>query len=228
MMTNNFNFTFGEDYKTDFTTYVNEIIAVTRAQVQAKREAVKGYIEVQKDPTEESIVQVNRKLAGFSETLANRQLRMQIIENLTDCYVSATGERPEPKQLERLTGAILNEELTDPNPHKVSQEERPFMSTTQMSRRQHGTRGNRKSNVKGEWLSNLGGESEEDTNGNHSRVDSYLAIDGKTYRKPIRRTRGNQEAVTIENNTKSRNEERRKKYVEFTKTQPVYTWNMYE
>ena len=204
-----FNFTFGgvnTDYKTEFTTYVNEIIKTTKAQVQAKREAVKeneayaikctGYL------TESDAVGIKMKAdEDFAETLANRQLRIQIIENLTDCYIEATSERPDPKQLERLTDAILNEELTDRHPDKITRTEYPFMSDWQMDTRHDGE------------ASETGAES--------------IGTDGRNHRKPVRRKRSTSEGIYVDKIAKMRNKERKERYVEFTKVQPVKRWNMY-
>lgn len=206
MTTNKFNFTFGEDYKTDFITYVNEIIAVTRAQVQAKRSFIKtnedyaikcvGYL------TESDSVGINMKAdEDFADTLANRSLRIQIIENLTDCYVAATGERPAAKQLERLTDAILNEELSDRKKNKIRTMEYPFMSDWQIDER-HDME-----------ASDTGAES--------------VGTDGRNYRKPTRRKRSTSEGIYVDKIAKIRNTERKKKYHEFTKVQPIQRWNMY-
>ncbi|MEW4281782.1 hypothetical protein [Priestia megaterium] len=205
MTNNNFNFTFGEDYKTDFTTYVNEIIAVTRAQVQAKRDFVKKSTEAHtkhhKDEMRATFTANLHADIAFEDTLANRQLRIQIIENLTDCYVAATGERPEPKQLERLTDAILNEELSDRHPDKISRTEYPFMSDWQIDVRHDGE------------ASEGGAES--------------VGTDGRNYRKPVRRKRSTSENIYVDKIAKIRNKQRKDKYVEFTKVQPVKRWNMY-
>lgn len=60
--------------------------------------------------------------------LTERTIRMQMIEELTDEYVAQTGERPDVSELERLTNAVLHEELSDPRPDKMTLEEYPIMS----------------------------------------------------------------------------------------------------
>ncbi|CAH0304587.1 hypothetical protein [Priestia megaterium] len=198
---NNFNFTFSANHKAELEAYINDIITVTRAQVQAKRDAVKEYIAMQESPTEEDIAQVNRKLAGFADTLANRQLRIQIIENLTDCYFEATDASPDAKQLERLADAILHEELYSDDNYYVKHTEYPILNERKHESRTH-------KDVKPEGL---------------ETVDTG----GKNQRKPTKRKRGKYENAFIDKHTRSKNRERRKKYHEFTKVQPIKHWNMY-
>lgn len=227
--TNEFNFTFSGNHKAELIAYVERIIETTKAQVQAKREHVKQYIAMQENPTEEDIAQINRMFnENYSDTLANRQLRMQIVEDLTECYRGAAGDWPDGLVLERLTNAILHEELTDPNPHKISQEEYPFLSEVQAERRQFGQRGSQSSNIQGEKVTDLSGMKDEDSSGKHHNSPAdHLDCDGRSRRKPIRRTRGTHESLEIEKRTKSKNRERRRKYQEFTKVQPVKRWNLY-
>jgi hypothetical protein len=204
-MTNDFKFTFGEEYKADFTRYVNEIITVTKAQVQAKRDFVKKALE-KIEFIYGKITEEDKALAkasadhNLANTLANRSLRMLIIENLTDCYVAATGERPEGAELERLTNAILHEELTDMHPDKITRNEYPFMSEWQFD----GRHGNEYSDTLGE----------------------AHGSDGRKHSKPTRRVRTGREHFAVNKHTKSRNVERKRKYREFTKVQPVKHWNM--
>jgi hypothetical protein len=66
---------------------------------------------------------------------ANRQKRMTVIHELIEAYIAATGERPDPTQLDRLATLILREELTDDDPYKMSHEEDPILSDTQRGRR---------------------------------------------------------------------------------------------
>jgi hypothetical protein len=225
----NFNFTFSTNHKAELEAYINDIITVTRAQVQAKMDHTKLLLSISINPSE-SAEERAKELAdeAFVNTLANRQLRIQIIENLTDCYFEATDASPDAKQLERLADAILCEELTDPNPHKISQEEFPFLSEVQAERRQFGRRGSQASNTQGERVTDLSGMKDEDSNGKyHNSPADHLDSDGKSRRKPIRRTRGTNEALLFESKVRSKNRERRKKYQEFTKVQPVKRWNMY-
>jgi hypothetical protein len=63
--------------------------------------------------------------------LADRSKRMKLIEDLTEAYVTQTGERPDPTQLDRLATLILREELTDATPWKTRNTEYPITSDRQ-------------------------------------------------------------------------------------------------
>lgn len=67
--------------------------------------------------------------------IEDRDERMTAAKTLIDEYVVAIGERPDGTILEQLTDYILREELLDPNPHKVSQNEYPIFSARQLSDR---------------------------------------------------------------------------------------------
>lgn len=71
--------------------------------------------------------------------IPDRAERMEMIEKLIEEYVEDTGERPDDRQLERLASAILYEELQgDTRPDKVTLEERPILTFSQIKRR-HGS-----------------------------------------------------------------------------------------
>jgi hypothetical protein len=203
-MTNGqFNFTFSANHKAELEAYINDIITVTRAQVQAKRDFVKEARELYYNDTTEAAQQYVDNIADskFSDTLANRQLRIQIIENLTDCYFAATGEMPNAKQLERLADAILCEELTDQRRNKMQAVEYSFMSTWQLDARHEK-----------EYAEVL--------------ADGHGA-DGRNYNRPTRRVRTGREHHAVNKQAKSRNDARKAKYREFTKVQPIQRWNMW-
>lgn len=61
--------------------------------------------------------------------------RFAAIERLTDDYITATGKRPEPAQLDKLATLCLYEEVTDPNEHKMLHEPEPVLSDRQYDRR---------------------------------------------------------------------------------------------
>ncbi|MCY9577944.1 hypothetical protein [Paenibacillus alvei] len=67
--------------------------------------------------------------------IEDRDERMTAVQALIDEYVTEIGERPDGAIVEQLTDYILREELLDPNPYKVSQNEYPILSTRQMSDR---------------------------------------------------------------------------------------------
>lgn len=190
----NFNFTFSANHKAELEAYINDIITVTRAQVQAKRDYVKNYAG--DEPSDmKRIIGEDTANYEFRDTLANRQLRIQIIENLTDCYFAATDASPDAKQLERLADAILCEELTDQRRNKMQTVEYSFMSTWQLDARHEK-----------EYAEVL--------------ADGHGA-DGRNYNRPTRRVRTGREHHAVNKQAKSRNDARKAKYREFTKVQPV-------
>lgn len=197
---NNFNFTFSANHKAELEAYINDIITVTRAQVQAKRDWIKDGLSALEnyfgELTEDDKVSTNETAEhDFADTLANRQLRIQIIENLTDCYFAATDASPDAKQLERLADAILCEELTDQRRNKMQAVEYSFMSTWQLDARHEK-----------EYAEVL--------------ADGHGA-DGRNYNRPTRRVRTGREHHAVNKQAKSRNDARKAKYREFTKVQPV-------
>jgi len=149
--------------------------------------------------------------------LADRTQRMALIKRVTEDYViahadvnqavldawdsrGAKGERPSPLPLDaalvdRLTDAILDEELTDPNPYKVSHEEYPFMSEWQLDLRR-----DRETGLK----------AVEET-----------GTDGRDYRKPTRRRRTNYENWRMDNDARGRNKTRQEQYKRDTAAGPV-------
>lgn len=125
-----------------------------------------------------------------------REVRLVKIEELTERYFAETGGMPDGLALERLADLCLYEELTDPNIHKVAHTEYPFLSEHQFDRRD-----SRESSV-GEAIDNS-------------------AADGRKHYPPTRRTRSDYENKLVDKKAKIRNKERKKKYAEFTKVQPV-------
>lgn len=127
-----------------------------------------------------------------------RELRLVKIEVLTEDYFTKTGEFPDSVALERLSDLCLFEELTDENIHKVAHTEYPFLSEHQFDRRDS------RESVVGEAIDNS-------------------AADGRKHTKPTRRTRTDYENRFVDKKAKTRNKERKQKYVDFTKVQPVET-----
>ncbi|HDR7992626.1 hypothetical protein COK77_08075 [Bacillus cereus] len=130
-----------------------------------------------------------------SGAISNRDVRAKEIKSLTDAYVEAVGERPEPKQLERLADLLLYEELHDTHPDKMTLEEYPIMSETQLSRRHSGEVS--------------------------MKVAEEYGVDRRNYKPPVRRKRTRKETWQIDRDAKARNEERRKVYREFTRVQAI-------
>ncbi|MGF1433284.1 hypothetical protein ACQUW6_03370 [Bacillus thuringiensis] len=134
-----------------------------------------------------------------SEAISNRDVRAKEIKSLTEAYVGAVGERPESKQLERLADLLLYEELHDAHPDKVTREEYPIMSDHQLSRRHSGEVS--------------------------MKVAEEYGVDRRNYKPPVRRKRTRKETWQIDKEAKSRNEERRKVYREFTRVQAIVAYN---
>ncbi|WP_242264899.1 hypothetical protein [Bacillus cereus group sp. BfR-BA-01422] len=136
-----------------------------------------------------------------SSAIRNRNVRAKEIKSLTDAYVGTVGERPEPKQLERLADLLLYEELHDTHPDKMTKVEYPIMSDHQLSRRHSGEVS--------------------------MKVAEEYGVDRRNYKPPVRRKRTRRETWKIDREAKSRNEERRRVYREFTRIQAVkYYVNM--
>lgn len=135
---------------------------------------------------------------GDSEAISNRDVRAKEIKSLTDTYVGTVGERPEPKQLERLADLLLYEELSNTHPDKMAREEYPIMSDHQLSRRHSGEVS--------------------------MKVAEEYGVDRRNYKPPVRRKRTRKETWQIDREAKSRNEERRRVYREFTKVQLVLSY----
>lgn len=129
-----------------------------------------------------------------------RHERMRIIGALTDEYVASTGERPDVAELERLADAVLYEELTDQNPHKIAHTEYPFMSETQLSLRR-----DREVSL---W------------------VAKELDQDGVDRKPKKRRMRSKHEHAFMDRTVKSRNKERLRKHRAAMTPGPVITYNL--
>ena len=125
-----------------------------------------------------------------------RQVRLGKIERLTEEYFARAGEWPDAGALERLSDLVLFEDLNNPSLTKMQDEEYPIMSERQFDRRQ----------------------SAEVATG--KRMDNNAA-DGQKHLTPIRRNRSAYENLLLDKRARSRNKERKRKYHEFTKTQPV-------
>lgn len=131
-----------------------------------------------------------------------RELRLVKIEQLTEDYYAKTGEMPDGVALERLADLCLYEELTDPNPDKVTKAEYPFLSEHQFEERY-------KAEVS-------------------EKVAEEYGTDGRNHKPPLRRKRTKKDEKFIDKNAKIRNKERKRRYAEFTKVQPVITRHISE
>jgi hypothetical protein len=123
--------------------------------------------------------------------IEDRNERMIAIQTLINEYITAIGETPAYRQLERLTDDILYEELTDTDPDKMTNNEYPIMSERQEERRHN----NETSLCEAE----------------------HVGTDGRNYRKPVRRKRNIDELIFIDNHAKIRNRDRKHQYDRFVK-----------
>jgi hypothetical protein len=140
-----------------------------------------------------------------------REVRLVKIEELTEEYFAKEGEWPDVVALERLADLCLYEELTDDDRMKVRNNEYPFLSDVQMARRQEGKHKRKSDNPNIEVPLGI--------------AENY-GMDGKVHDYPTRRQRSDRENIFIDKEAKIRNIERKHKYTEFTKVQPVITFNL--
>lgn len=154
--------------------------------------------------------------------LADRTQRMALIHQVADDYVSAhadvnqttlerwidngcKGQRPSPISLDtslidRLTDAVLDEELTDMHPDKVTRTEYPFMSDWQLELRR-----DRETSLK---------------------IAEEIGTDGKSYAVPHRRKRSGYENRAVDRNAKIRNVARAAQYKHDIAPGPIVTYNL--
>jgi hypothetical protein len=124
-----------------------------------------------------------------------RKERMGRIEALTEEYFAKAGEMPDGVALERMADLVLYEELTDNDRMKVRNNEYPFFSETQFEERRK---------VEASF-----------------KLSEEHGVDGRNHKPPVRRDRSNREIKFMDKNARIRNKERKKKYDQFTKVQPV-------
>lgn len=116
--------------------------------------------------------------------------------------------------LDRLANVLLYEDFTDENPRKMQDAEYPVMSETQLARRREGKHVGKREGVAGREVAF--GQS-------HS-----VGVDGRNYAAPTRRERSDKENAFIDDAAMARNSDRQRAYNEFTREQPVITYNLYE
>jgi hypothetical protein len=129
-----------------------------------------------------------------------RVIRFSHIEGLIEWYFASTGEMPDAIALERMSDLCLYEELTDTDRMKVRNNEYPFFSETQFEERRR---------VEASF-----------------KLSEEQGVDGRNYKPPVRRERTNKELKFIDKNARARNKERKQRYSEFTKVQPVIVRKM--
>lgn len=160
----------------------------------------------------------------------DRTERLTWIKRVGDQYALAHSEYNEPARLkaleagqepksvpldaqllDQLTNLALHEELTDTTSNKATSSEYPFLSDIQLARRREGAH-----EAKGKTQK---GEAPETAAAN-------IGMDGRDYSVPKRRKRSLYEDTLRDAAVHSRNKERRQKYEEFTRVQPVITYKM--
>lgn len=102
-----------------------------------------------------------------------RQERIEAIEAITETYTITLEYRLDSRTLERMANLILNEELTDRHPDKMTRNEYPIMSPQQERGRTQGLQRDRRKD----------GTTVRETVLEHA---SNVASDGKNYTLPIR------------------------------------------
>lgn len=76
----------------------------------------------------------------------SREYRTEKAEKIVNEYVEKTGRVPSSEHLLRLEDIILHEELSDPRPDRITLEEYPILSYSQIERRVTGKFRNRNKN----------------------------------------------------------------------------------
>lgn len=184
------------NYKKEFETKVNSIIERTR----------NGEL-----PLEKRIAEA--KLAVDEYSLRHAEA-VEIAQWRENKRAEQKGGKPrelpisylDANLIERLTNAILHEDLTNMHPDKMTREDYPIMSETQLARRREGKHVEKGKFAKGEVP--IG-------------AAALHGTDGKDHRTPKRRPLTTKEAIAVDYESKSRNKARQRKYREFTKAQPV-------
>lgn len=109
----------------------------------------------------------------IEEAVEDRQERINRINHLIESYVEQTGERPDGRELDRLSSHILHEELEgDPRPDKMTLVDEPIMTEAQRGRR-----------IKNEVS---------------EKSFAFIGNDGKNHREPIRRNMTTGELMAID------------------------------
>ncbi|SER87675.1 hypothetical protein [Psychrobacillus sp. OK032] len=160
----------------------------------------------------------------------DRTERLTWIKCVGDAYALAHSEYHEPARLraleggyepktppldahllDQLTNLALYEELTDTASNKATSTEYPFLSDIQLARRREGAHEAKGLTQKGEAP---------------YTAAMNIGMDGRDYSVPKRRKRSAYEDALRDANVHSRNKERKQKYDEFTRRQPVITYKM--
>ncbi|WP_227255926.1 hypothetical protein [Bacillus thuringiensis] len=165
-------------------------------------EQMKYTFDVNGDYKAQFETYVNTLITSLRESdsgaISNRNVRAKEIKSLTDAYIEMIGELPDSDQLERLSDLLLYEELHDKDRMKVRNNEYPIMSERQLIRRRN------------EEIS--------------EKMYEEYGVDKRNHKVPTRRFRFKNEIRFVDTCARIRNNERRKKYREFTNIQPVIVY----
>ncbi|WP_433943629.1 hypothetical protein [Paenibacillus sp. SN-8-1] len=190
----------------------------TRSAVEALENALRTYFKADGAPP------IPFPYNGATYDIRDRETRMLLVAAIQDGYYrehgefnqrvldawyerGAKGERPSPVKvdsalMDRLTNAVLYEELTDTRPDKMTIEEYPIMSLYQEDRR----RDNEYSDV---------------------LAETYGA-DGNDRAKPIRRVRTAREHRFVEKTAQEKNRERKAQYKRDSSPGRMKSYNLRE
>lgn len=78
---------------------------------------------------------INEAFTDFKSIQTSRRHRMDFAESLTEDYFAEHGKMPDGTILDRLATLILQDELADKHPDKMTREEYPLLSEDQSDRR---------------------------------------------------------------------------------------------
>ena len=121
---------------------------------------------------------ITEQFTQFKRIQTDRASRIDFSNRLTEQYFAINGKIPPVAVLDRLATLILQDELADKHPDKMTRNEYPLISDTQLDLRH-----------KQEVVTDFITDDDDNTGVRSNRVNVYLASDGKSYRLPIRRTR---------------------------------------
>lgn len=136
----------------------------------------------------------------LSDFESNRGKRIALINEMINDYVTKYSEAPPSSQLERLADAIMDEEINDRHPDKMSRSEYPIMSQRQLDRR-----------YEREYSLDL--------------AENY-DVTGKNYGKPERRHRIAKEQRFIDRTSQQKNRARNAQYKRDTSPGPIVAYNL--
>ncbi|TDQ37667.1 hypothetical protein [Aureibacillus halotolerans] len=140
------------------------------------------------------------KASGCS--LEHRMIKTEVLSRaINDCL--ETGKLPQQvgeRLLERLANVLLYDDLSDYRKNKPSLGDYPFLSGTQLARRQYGSH-QRKRQDQGREVP--------------LAAAAAVAMDRRTYASPVKRQRSLKEDMRIDENTSSNDEKRADRYEAF-------------